>query len=175
MSLSVNFGFETIFGLGLQKNIDAGNISSAVRILGRWEGAELTWAAIPSDLEAWTCYPRTCKCVWGWINYDSWNNYDRGKAAAENTVDSRGWFDLILSCQSMHLFARLHENAVFKESSVFCFLSTPCTPPKKKKECFSGLVVVAQGLSCSAACGSSRTRDQTRVPCIGRLRGVIAC
>lgn len=63
VSLSVNFGFETIFSLGFQKNIDAENISSAVRILGRWEGAEVTWAAIPSDLEAWTCYPRTCESV----------------------------------------------------------------------------------------------------------------
>lgn len=72
--------------------------------------------------------------VCGWINYDSWNNYDRGKAAAENTVDNRGWFDLILSCQSTHLFARLQENAVFKESSVFCSLSSPPHPPKKKKE-----------------------------------------
>ena len=27
---------------------------------------------------------------------------------------------------------------------------------------------MAHGLSCSEACGSSRTRDQTRVPCIGR-------
>ena len=29
-------------------------------------------------------------------------------------------------------------------------------------------VVVAPGLNCSAACGSSRTRAQTHVPCIGR-------
>ena len=32
----------------------------------------------------------------------------------------------------------------------------------------AGSVVVAHGPSCSAACGSSQTRAQTRVPCIGR-------
>ena len=138
MSLSVNFGFEASFGLGLQ-NLDAENTPSAVRILGRWKGAEVMETATPSALEAWTGYPRTCKHVWGWINYDSWNNYDRGKAAAENTVDNWDWFDLILSCESMHLFARLHENAVSKESSVFC-LSTPPPPPQKWKNILSRVI-----------------------------------
>ena len=32
-----------------------------------------------------------------------------------------------------------------------------------------GSVVVAHGLSCPEACGITLDRDQTRVPCIGRL------
>ena len=64
MSLSVNFGFEASFGLGLQ-NLDAENTPSAVRILGRLKGAEVMETATPSALEAWTGYPRTCKRVWG--------------------------------------------------------------------------------------------------------------
>lgn len=113
-----------------QKKNAAEDIPSVVRILGSRRDKS-DGAASPSDLSAWTSYPGTWKLVWGWINYDSWNNYDRGKAAAESTVDNRGWFGLILSCRCMHLFVRLHENAVCKKSSVISGPLPPSPHPRK--------------------------------------------